>query len=362
MKLKNALQSQSLYNLFDILDSSKKETNLSKVVAYLVSKDYAAFGAFLDVLEISLKQSRKTCLRSAVTSIENSYSADELTDIGTQQIAGGRTDMEIEFWDKGKHYYIIVECKVSKAKATQEQYNLYKPLFNKKGADESYFVFLSHQSGIHLIEEDTSINVIDLDWRDLINALAMASPLTPELNSFLEYYERSYGLANQREILIQGLSFDTEVNRYKKGVYRRKKVNGSPLYFAPYYPKGHPEHGISSIAKILGIITTDNISWEKIELTCARIAKNAYCDDEDLQKEMLARWRQALEIPDDMDPHNVATYYFLDLPVKLDPSLKKDGGISKGRGKGWIAGAIPANRTVSFAEFLRRYNLAHDDG
>jgi len=32
----------------------------------------------------------------------------------------------------------------------------------------------------------------------------------------------------------------------------------------------------------------------------------------------------------------------------------KDGAIEKGRGKNWIAGMIPKNRCVTFAEVIRR--------
>jgi hypothetical protein len=51
------------------------------------------------------------------------------------------------------------------------------------------------------------------------------------------------------------------------------------------------------------------------------------------------------------------TYYFLGTRLKLKENLMKDGGIETGRGKGWIAAAIPKNRCVSFEEFLKHSNL-----
>lgn len=359
MKLKKESQSHSILNLFDVLDSSKKETNLSKVIAYLISTDSLTFGAFLSVLDIKLNQNKKTCLKTAKISIERSYTKNQLSSSEHQAPNGGRTDIEIKFTDQGKKYFIIIECKTSSGKATIEQYNLYKGLFINKKADHNYFVFLSHQSSINLLEEDNNITLIDLNWRDLINTLAEIKSKAAELEGFLEYYERRYGMANQREILIQSLGFKDEINRYKKGVYRRPKVNGSPLYFAPYFPKNHPNHGISSISKILGIITTNDITWQKVEMSCEKFVHNAYPEDKKLRSKLLKRWYEAINIPDSIGNYEVATYYFLDLPVLLEPSLKKDGGIEKGRGKGWIAASIPPNRTVTFAEFLKRYNMAH---
>ena len=48
------------------------------------------------------------------------------------------------------------------------------------------------------------------------------------------------------------------------------------------------------------------------------------------------------------------TFYFLDTPVKFKIPLQKDGGIKKGRGKGWIAASIPKNRCVSFSMFCKK--------
>lgn len=51
------------------------------------------------------------------------------------------------------------------------------------------------------------------------------------------------------------------------------------------------------------------------------------------------------------------TYYFLDNPIELNNPLLKDGGNRAGRGRKWIAAAIPPNRCVSFSDFLLHSSL-----
>ena len=61
---------------------------------------------------------------------------------------------------------------------------------------------------------------------------------------------------NTKEILIQDLSDETEIERYNYLVYRRDESYGPPLYFAPYFTKKNKNgDGIKSLSKILGIIT-----------------------------------------------------------------------------------------------------------
>jgi hypothetical protein len=50
----------------------------------------------------------------------------------------------------------------------------------------------------------------------------------------------------------------------------------------------------------------------------------------------------------------IMTFYFLDTPVQILNPLQKSKGIKKGRGKGWIAAAIPKNRCVSFSTFCKK--------
>ena len=355
MKIKEKDQKNSLHNLFDIADSTKKETNLSKIIAYLVSKHSTVFEKFLEAIDIKLESSRDDCLKSAVIEIEKSFKKEK-----SGQYKRGRTDIEIEFADNNKKYYIIVECKVSSNKATSEQYINYQDLLLKKNAHQKYFVFLTHQSGINLLEKNTDIKVIDLNWRKLISDFSSiedssstedSSPTESEaeLKDFLSYYERRYGMSNQKEILIQDLSEPDQLNKYEYGLYRRDKVKGSPLYFAPYFTNKTDNPGLGSISKILGIITTQNIEWQNVKPTCERFLENAsYKKDE--KKRHLERWKRAVNSKDEtLKKDTEATYYFLDDMTPIQPRLKKGGK---------LVSQIPKNYTITFAELLIEYNKA----
>ena len=134
MKIKEKDQKNSLHNLFDIADSAKKETNLSKIIAYLVSKHSTVFEKFLEAIDIKLESNRDDCLKTAVIEIEKSFEKEK-----SGQYKRGRTDIEIEFTDNNKKYYIIVECKVSSNKATSEQYINYQHLLLKKECTSKIF-------------------------------------------------------------------------------------------------------------------------------------------------------------------------------------------------------------------------------
>lgn len=419
MEIKNKDQPKSYLDIFDIADSSGKETNLSKILAYLISKDERALRSFLNLLDIKLeKKHSKTLLKNASVLIENSYTKNELN---TEARKGGRTDIEIKI--ENPDIFIIVECKVNNNKATLKQYELYKPIYRmqKKVIEghDKYFVYLSHQSGINIVDDNNNINVIDITWRDVINVFSNISDSSEqtELQAFINYYERRYGMSNQKEILVQDLSDQNEVERLQNCVYKRGKVNGSPLYFAPYFTRSHEgeKEGITQFSKILGIITTNDINWEKIYKNCNRFLEIAYpyisvkdekikeiTDEQklksivakiDLQakgyrrvnkekdefkkkenyyeydkqlnniqkekarKKLIKLWGNGIkEIQQIKD--SVFTYYFLEFPINLSFPLKKDNGIEKGRGKNWIAGAIPQNRCVSFADFIEHSILA----
>ena len=224
----------------------------------------------------------------------------------------------------------------------------------KKNAHQKYFVFLTHQSGINLLEKNTDIKVIDLNWRKLISDFSSIEvfPSTEseaELNDFLNYYERRYGMSNQKEILVQDLSEPDQIEKYKYGLYRRDKVKGSPLYFAPYFTNKTDDPGLGSISKILGIITTQNIEWQNVKPTCERFLENAsYKKDE--KKRHLERWEKAVNSKDETLKKDIeATYYFLDDMTPIQPRLKKGGK---------LLSQIPKNYTITFAELLIEYNKA----
>ena len=361
MKIKTQEQDISYLDMFDVIGA--KETNLVKILAYILAKDERAFRKFLEILNIEeIKNIRyKNLLANSSIEIEVAYNAKEI-----KNDRGGRTDIEITIDDP--KIFIIIESKVNANKATIEQYKLYKPIYNLKEKEskyKKYFIFLSHQSGINIIENE-DIEVIDLDWRQLINALSEASDASneTELQSFLNYYERSYGMSNQKEILIQDISADREIERLNNCVYRRGKTNGSPLYFAPHFTKPENNKGIHQISKILGVITIQNITWQKVQANCIRFAEIAYPNSEEgeTRKELLKLWETDvintgnyfLENP--KDGQVIFTYYFLSKPVKLSKALQKDE--SKGGGKNWIARNVPKNRCVTFADFIEHSILS----
>ena len=363
MKIKKQEQDISYLDMFDVVGG--KETNLAKILAYILAKDEKAFRKFLEILnieEIKNKKSKNLLANSSIE-IEVAYGKEKI-----KNNKGGRTDIEITI--KDPKIFIIVECKVKGNKATIEQYKRYKPIYNLKEKEtkyKKYFIFLSHQSGINIIENE-DIEVIDLDWRQLINALSEASDASndTELQSFLNYYERSYGMSNQKEVLIQDVSAKKEIERLKNCVYRRGKTNGSPLYFAPHFTASTNNKGIHQISKILGIITIKDITWQKVQANCIRFAEIAYpaSEEGETRKELLKLWETDvintgnyfLENP--KDGQVIFTYYFLNKPVKLSKALQKDGGIKKGRGKNWIAGKVPRNRCVTFADFIEHSILS----
>ncbi len=427
MEIKTNSQDKSYLDVFDIADSSGKETNLSKILAYVISKDERALKAFLKLLDdasILGRNYAKTLLKKTSVSIEVSYNNKQLQ----TEKKGGRTDIEIKVDAPQAKIFIIVECKVGKNKATIQQYNLYKPIYKipEKSISEhkKYFVYLSHQSGINIVNDNRDVAVIDITWRDVINALSNVSDSSEksELQSFINYYERRYGMANQKEILVQDLSDPIEVERLNNFVYRRGKVNGSPLYFAPYFTRSYnggadKKEGITQFSKILGIVTTSNISWGEIESNCNRFIKLSYPDLTTDDKEVfLKKWNEAIKHDEKFLTDSKAqkrevekllnakkeklqektknkcsksetnlvseienlesldstekikdfwhsksyTYYFLDIPTQLTFPLKKDGGNKEGRGKNWIAAAIPQNRCVSFSDFINHSILSPD--
>jgi hypothetical protein len=203
-----------------------------------------------------------------------------------------------------------------------------------------------------LLEKNTDIKVIDLNWRKLISDFSSievfsSTETEAELNDFLNYYERRYGMSNQKEILVQDLSEPDQIEKYKYGLYRRDKVKGSPLYFAPYFTNKTDDPGLGSISKILGIITTQNIEWQNVKPTCERFLENAsYKKDE--KKRHLERWEKAVNSKDETLKKDIeATYYFLDDMTPIQPRLKKGGK---------LLSQIPKNYTITFAELLIEYN------
>ena len=70
-------------------------------------------------------------------------------------------------------------------------------------------------------------------------------------------------MKKQKEILVQDVGNEEDDRFTNFYVYRRDKISGTPLYFAPYFTKSsnQPE-GISHLSKVLGQL--DNYSVDDI--------------------------------------------------------------------------------------------------
>lgn len=424
MQIKNEKQTISYFNMFDVMDSGKKETNVAKFLAYIISKNAFALKSIINLItgadDILKNKNSKKILKNTSIEIEHTYNDKELC----MKNEAGRTDIEIRiFNDHNKiETFIIIECKVHDNKASVEQFEKYRNVFELPGvknATNKYFVYLSNQTGVNLLHSE-NIKHVDLNWREVINQLYncqdQETEHQQELIDFINYYERSYGMSNQKEILIQDLGRSEEIERFYNCVYRRDKVNGSPLYFAPYFTRNKSQNeGINYISKILGIITTEKILWENARKNCEnfiemqypckkinnlRISKIVdvktienemrkinsslkiknlkgqkeknsarnkmgyrdyqeqlnYIDNKKKKESLLRKWEKAI-VNSEIGGGKNNTYYFLDDPIQLKVALKKDTGNEVGRGKNWIAAAIPKNRCINFSDFLEHSML-----
>jgi hypothetical protein len=196
---------------------------------------------------------------------------------------------------------------------------------------------------------------VSLGWLDVLDLLASRQFSELALvQDFARFATKGFKMRLQKEVLIQDLAKEEEVRRYVASrVYRREPTYGTPLYFAPYFTRRAVDvtplaanEGISHLSKVLGVITMrgSDVESYKDELL-------AFAEGDTLTVQC---WLTGV----DSTSADESTYYFLAPPVTFPKPLLKDGGIKKGRGKGWIAAKIPKNRCVTFEEFSRRMVIA----
>ena len=323
MILKSQNSNSSPYNYFDILGDN--ENALSRAFAYLLSKEKDCFFKFIRLLDIKLTKSLSNFSKFE---IRTQKKRDE-----------GITDIEIIDNDK---IHIIVECKIKGGKVDKQR-TQYNKGFNPKCKKKILCLLTEiHDSNY---SSENEIEVITLSWRDIVNKFDNKDFSSNELvKNFLKFAERILKM-DTKEILIQDLGDEVEVQRYNCFVYRRAENYGAPLYFAPYFTKQNKDgDGIKSLSKILGIITAKP---NEIGNFVERF--KSFTDDEDL----IEKWKKGIAIKNKENENKLYTYYFLEEEFSFKNPLKKDGGIEKGRGKNWIAAAIPKNRCVSFTDFLK---------
>jgi hypothetical protein len=305
------------------------EAGLSKAFAFVLAKDKDALFTFLRFLGIRTKNTDKNFL---ATSVEIEHFRPE-----------ARTDIEIIHPD---FFHVIVECKINKGRILH-QHTQYLGAF--KEVPNRVMCFITQERDTNK-QKHQGIITRHVSWMDIIDVLEGMRLTTNQLvRQFMMYAMRSYKMKTQKEILVQDLSIPLELNRYlKHSVYKRDVTFGSPLYFAPYFTRNVDEtigKGIRYLSRVLGVLTL-----KPLELNEYRNDLESFSE----KPEQVKKWIEGVKHRNKKYQKTEHTFYFLDDPVELPASLLKDGTIKKGRGKNWIAGKIPKNRCITFAEFVRR--------
>ena len=329
MKIKVKGYKCTSLNQFDIL--GKDEVALSKAFAYVLGKEPKALYQFLHSIGVSTQNTL------------NNYK-NTLIEIEKQR-KEGRTDIEI--CHEGK-YHIIIECKV-RGNKVKKQRRQYLKSFSSDDHIKKVMVFIS-QNNDTMIQNLPDIQTHNLNWMQIVELYKTKEYKHIQIvKDFVKFAEKRYKMREQKEILVQDLSDDIEIMRFKEyNIYRRPEVYGTPLYFAPYFTRSAQQEegeGISYLSKILGIITLD--------------PAEGY-DEDDLReyankdKKLLDKWKKGLTLKIEKHKSKHYTFFFLADPVKLTKPLLKDN--IRNYKDGWIAATIPRNRCITFEEFVKRMN------
>jgi hypothetical protein len=302
------------------------ETGLAKAFAFTLSKDPAILFKFLHYLGIRNKN--------------NESNFREIEIFTERKREAGRTDIEIVL--EG-YFHVIIEAKVRKNKITDQRTQY---LNSFKNQPQKVLCFIT-QNYDYKKQTADGIAIKNIDWSDIDDLIDEKELLQNSvIRDFQNYLRRGYQLRKQKEILIQDLSDEIEMKKYRKyNVYRRDVIFGSPLYFSPYFTRksNQPEgEGISYFSKVLGIITCKPEEVEAFKDDLKEFSGN--------NTKLVTKWINGTKL-DKEDSY--FTYFFLGDPVRIQKPLLKDGTTNTGRGKNWIAAQIPPNRCVSFEEFVK---------
>lgn len=305
------------------------ETALSKAFAYVLAKNRQALFTFLHQIGI---QVRDTENNYRGTKVEIEHVREE-----------GRTDIEIL---NRTSYHVIVECKVG-GNRVYEQRTQYLKCFQE--VPHRVMCFITQECDTNK-EKHCGITTHHLSWLDILDTFERARLQTEAIaRQFMLYAIRTHKMKAQKEILVQDLSNPTELRRWKNhGVYRRNVTFGTPLYFAPYFTQdvdASMGRAMQYISPVLGVLT---LRPREVDEYATDI--QSFADD----KERVEKWITGVTLGDAEHQKTEYTFYFLGDSVELPRPLLKDGTTKKGRGKNWIAGMIPPNRCVTFAEVVRR--------
>jgi len=309
---------------FDLLGNN--ETALAKAFSFLIASDQDCFFEFINFLGIKQINNEK-----------NFFSADIKTE---KDRVEGRTDIEILNKD---YYHIIIECKINSGKILNQR-TQYLTSFNKT-AKQKILCFLTQERDTNK-QFQNNIEIRNTSWLEIIDLFSVKKFTNKIIvSSFLKFAIKNYKMREIKEILIQDLKDQTEIERFQKfGIYRRDQTFGTPIYFAPYFTRGATcQEGIMNISKILGILTLTPNDIETFRSDLESFSENPVQVD---------NWINGIKLGNNNDL-STYTYYFLDNPLQLKTPLRKEQGNKKGTGKGWISKFIPKNRCVSFIDFMK---------
>lgn len=301
------------------------ETGLSKAFAFTLSRNPEFLFSFLRFIGLGIKNT-KNRFRNISIQIEKKREQ-------------GRTDIEIY---SENDFHVIIECKVGNNKIEKQRVQYLEAFSNTP----TKILCILTQTNDYKLQMDEEIEIVNMGWNDvdsLIDEKLFENSIL--MNEFQKYLRRGYNLRNQKEILIQDVGNDIELQKFKDAnIYRRDKIFGSPLYFAPYFTRNSGEQeGIWYLSKIVGII-----SAKPQEIIGFKDDLFSFAGE---KQHLVKKWLAGVSL--DVED-SIFTYFFLDDPVILPTPLLKDRGNKKGRGKDWIAAMIPKNRCVTFEEFTRR--------
>lgn len=82
MKIKDNKQKATFLDMFDVMDSTRKETNLSKILSYIISKNPYAFKKMVNTIigqnKILKGKRADLLLKNSSIIIEKSYTNEQL--------------------------------------------------------------------------------------------------------------------------------------------------------------------------------------------------------------------------------------------------------------------------------------------
>ena len=329
-----------------------QETGLTKAFAYTLAENRAFLFSFLRNMGIGIKDN------------ESNFKKIEIV---TEKVRGehGRTDIEIRL--EGQ-FHLVIEAKVGTNKVIDQQ-KQYLPVLSKLKEPIKIMCFIS-QINEHRISENSDIKIKNINWFYIDNLIDSVlsntiNPIDPILIKFQQYLRRFFTMTRQKEILIQDLGIESEIEKYKKyNLYRRPIAFGTPLYFCPYFTRGSSEdEGAYYISRVLGIIS---INISNIDSQSITEELNSFCADIDDKIEengnlinkkdyLVKKWKKGIKeyleeeknLIDEKKDKDY-TFYFLDDAVKMPRKAMKDND----NARNWISRNIPPNRCVSFTDLL----------